>query len=164
MRSIKSTYNKTRFASKFEAELAKKFDELGIKWEYEPCRIPWQPAVRYYKPDFKVTLPNGEEFLIECKGYFDPSMRSKMAQVREQHPDLDIRFVFMCEDKVVSKSTKNPTTYKRWAERHGYPCWNPDTLAESDSTNVERKTRRTGKHRNTRRSKGSHQGRAQASS
>ena len=67
MRSIKATYNKTRFASKFEAELAKKFDELGIKWEYEPCRIPWQPAVRYYKPDFKVTLPSGEEFFVEAK-------------------------------------------------------------------------------------------------
>lgn len=160
MRSIKSTYNKTRFASKFEAELAKKFDELGIKWEYEPCRIPWQPVVRYYKPDFKVTLPDGEEFFVEAKGYFDPSMRSKMAQIREQHPDLDIRFVFMLEDKVISRSTKNPTTYKTWAKRHGYSCWKPDTLAESNSTNVERKTDRTGKHGSTRRSKGSHQGRA----
>lgn len=99
MRSIKSTYNKTRFASKFEAELAKKFDELGIKWEYEPCRIPWQPAVRYYKPDFKVTLPDGEEFFVEAKGYFDPSMRSKMAQIRGATSRLGYTAsVFMLED------------------------------------------------------------------
>ena len=87
-------------------------------------------------------------------------MRSKMAQIREQHPDLDIRFVFMLEDKVISRSTKNPTTYKMWAKKHGYSCWKPDTLAESNSTNFERKTDRTGKHGSTRRSKGSHQGRA----
>lgn len=157
MRSTKAIYKKTRFASKFEADVAKKFDALGIKWEYEPCRIPWQPTVRHYKPDFKVTLPNGESFFIECKGYFDPAMRSKMAQIREQHPDLDIRFIFMSEDKVISKYTRNPTTYKAWAHKHGYACCKPDTLAESVNTDVERTVDRASKHGSSRRSKRSNQ-------
>lgn len=160
MRSIKSTYNKTRFASKFEAELAKKFDELGIEWEYEPFSIPWQPTVRKYTPDFRLTLADGTEIILESKGFFDPAARSKMAQIRSQYPDLNIQFLFMDENKVVTKSSSRRTTYKEWAEKHGYKVCSLDTLAESISSNVERKTDRTGKHGSTRRSKGSHQGRA----
>ena len=163
MRSIKATYNKTRFASRFEAEVARKLDELGLSWEYEPCRIPWQPAVRYYKPDFKVTFPDGTERYIEVKGYFDPAMRSKMAQIREQHPDLDIAFLFM-NDRAKITRAGNSTTYKEWAMKHGYPCVDLDTLAESDYSNVERTSDRAGKHGSSRRRKRSNQGCTQASS
>lgn len=146
VRGSKTKYKKTTFASKFEAEIAKKFDELGIHWEYEPIRIPWQPAVRYYKPDFRITLPSGETKLIECKGFFDPAARGKMAQIRAQYPDLDIDFMFMNEEKVISRKTANPTTYKAWAHKHGYSCFYPETLAVVEPKNVKRKTGRTGAH------------------
>lgn len=158
MRGVKRTkYKNVLFKSKFEADLAKKFDSLGIEWEYEPFSIPWQPAVRKYTPDFRLTLADGTEIILESKGFFDPSARSKMAQVRSQYPDLNIQFLFMDENKVVTKSSSRRTTYKEWAEKHGYKVCSLDTLAESNSTNVERKTGRTGKHGSARRSKGSNQ-------
>ena len=60
-------------------------------------------------PDF--FLPNG--VIIEAKGFFKPSDRRKMLAVKEAHPELDIRFVFM-RDNTLSKSSK--TTYSMWAE------------------------------------------------
>ena len=46
--------------------------------------------------------------IIEAKGFFKPSDRRKMLAVKEAHPHLDIRFVFM-RDNTLSKNSK--TTY-----------------------------------------------------
>lgn len=130
------------FASTFEQRLANYFDEQGIAWEYEPIKIPWQPAVRYYKPDFKVTLPSGEQFYVEAKGFFDGDARSKMIQVKAQHPDVDIRMVFMRGDNVLSRKAKNPTTYTAWAERYGFPCFEIELPKEQKKPSAKRTTRR----------------------
>lgn len=124
MRSTKIKYGGVRFASKYEAHLAEYFDKHGIVWEYEPIRIPWQPSVRYYKPDFKITLPSGETFYLEAKGYFDGSARGKMVMVKEQHPDLDIRLAFMDDTKIIGKSKTKSKTYKEWADRYNFLCYN----------------------------------------
>lgn len=151
-------YNGTAFASNFEVDLAKWFDSNSIRWEYEPCRIAWRPAVRYYKPDFKIILPTGEEFLLEAKGFFDGSARSKMIQVKEQHPDLDIRMVFM-KDNVLSRKSKNSTTYKEWAEKYGFPCFDV-VLPKKENSTRGRKPKAKGA--SDRKSNVSNRGRAKA--
>lgn len=67
---------------------------------------------RNYIPDF--ILPNG--IVIEFKGKLDRTVREKMALVFEQNPDLDIRLVFMRNNKI-SKTSK--TRYSDWCDKRG---------------------------------------------
>lgn len=140
-----TTYKGIKFRSKFETQLAAYFDRNNITWKYEPCKIPWQPPVRTYTPDFLVTLPSGETFYVEAKGFFDPTSRSKMACVKAQYPDLDLRFVFMAENKRISKAYENSRTYKEWAEQKGYVCWTVEPLQRTQQAGEDDNGRRSRK-------------------
>lgn len=59
---------------------------------------------------------------IEAKGRFFSKDRTKMKYIKEQHPDLDIRFIFLDGNNKLSKTSK--TTYMEWAERYGFPAHN----------------------------------------
>ena len=77
-------------------------------------RLQYQPKIRNYTPDF--ILENG--IIIEAKGWFRADDRTKMLLVNEQWPQLDIRLLFEKADNTLSKRSK--TTYKEWAEKHGF--------------------------------------------
>jgi hypothetical protein len=78
-------------------------------------KIKWQDLRhRTYTPDF--VLDNG--IIIETKGRFIPSDRSKHLRIREQHPDLDIRFVFSNPNARLYKGSKS--TYASWCEKYGF--------------------------------------------
>lgn len=84
---------------------------------YEPMKVTYeQPAKeRKYEPD--IVLPmNG--IVVECKGRFETSDRQKHLLIKEQHPDMDIRFVFSNSRARLSKRSK--TTYAAWCEKHGF--------------------------------------------
>lgn len=100
--------------SGFEKRVASFLDDKKIKYSYEEDKISYtEPATnRTYRPDFK--LPNG--IYIECKGRFTPADRRKMALIVEQHPELDIRMVFM-RDNPLNKNSK--TTYTAWCAARG---------------------------------------------
>jgi hypothetical protein len=70
-------------------------------------RFPYiTPATPHkYCPDFR--LPNG--IYIETKGRFETADRKKHLLIKEQHPELDIRFVFTRSKSTISKTSK--TTY-----------------------------------------------------
>ena len=78
--------------SGLEEALGKQLSDLGVPFEFESYAIPFTQPVkpRKYTPDF--TLPNG--IVIESKGRFLTADRQKHLLVKQQHPDLDIRFVF----------------------------------------------------------------------
>lgn len=57
---------------------------------------------------------------IEAKGRFYSQDRTKMKQVKKQHPDKDIRIIFLDGGGKLSKTSK--TTYMEWAKREGFPC------------------------------------------
>lgn len=117
-RGTKKVYKGVTFASSYEADLAKRFDDEGIIWEYEPIRIAWQPDVCYYKPDFRLTYPDGIQKIVEVKGHFRQKDRVLLKKIKEQHPDIDISLWFQRpNNKLHSKSS---TTYKDWAEKHGF--------------------------------------------
>lgn len=67
-----------------------------------------------YTADFR--LPNG--VIIETKGRFVTADRQKHILIKEQRPDLDIRFVFSNPNNRISK--KSETTYAKWCEKHGF--------------------------------------------
>ena len=56
--------------------------------------------------------------LIETKGRFETSDRTKHLLIQEQHPDIDIRFVFQNAKKKLYKGAK--TTYADWCKKHGF--------------------------------------------
>lgn len=110
----KQEHNGLTLRSGFEKRVATFLDRKSVQYEYETVKLPFvEPATkRTYRPDF--ILENGIH--IECKGRFTASDRKKMALVQEQHPDLDIRLVFM-RDNTLSKNSK--TTYTGWCEARG---------------------------------------------
>lgn len=89
----------------------------GVPYEYEVLRIPFlQPAkMRQYTPDF-LLLRNG--ILIETKGQFATEDRQKHILIREQHPLIDLRFVFSNPRAKIYKGAT--TTHAVWAEKHGF--------------------------------------------
>ena len=105
----------TRFRSGFEAAFARDLYDRRIKASYEPDKIRFVPNPRTYTPDFYVEQ---EGFYVETKGLFSPEDRAKHLLVRKQHPDIDIRFIFMDSKKRLSKKSK--TTYAQWCDKHGF--------------------------------------------
>jgi len=88
----------------------------GIKYGYESRKVPFtEPSKqRLYTPDF--FLPNG--IIVETKGRFLSKDRQKHLIVRDQHPNLEIRFVFSFAKAPIYKGSK--TTNATWAEKYGF--------------------------------------------
>ena len=127
--------------SSLEDKVAEQLDEAGVDYGYESITLSFvQPEkARRYTPDF-ILRPkadarlrrrvgkgqggrdrNGKDnrIYIEVKGKFDSADRQKMKLVKQQYPDLDIRFVFGRAHNKISKRSK--TTYAMWADRNGFP-------------------------------------------
>lgn len=104
----------SKYRSSFEARGAKYLESKGVDFEYEKDALPYvvPSKKKNYIPDFR--LPNG--IYVEFKGKLDRQTREKMTLVVEQHPDKDIRFIFMRDNKL-SKTSK--TRYSDWAEKKG---------------------------------------------
>ena len=103
------------YRSKFEQRIAQDLRKRGVAFQYETLKIPYTRKDGIYNPDF--ILPNG--IIIEAKGVLSQPDRVKMLLVKDQHPQLDIRFVFQRAANKINKKSK--TTYSMWAEKHGFP-------------------------------------------
>ncbi len=101
-----------RFRSKFEQRLALALKKAGVGFTYESQRISYVKT-HHYTPDF--VLENG--VILEAKGRFLSSDRAKHLLIKSQHPELDIRFVFMRASNTLNKRSK--TTYGDWCDKHG---------------------------------------------
>lgn len=104
------------YRSGLEEKVGQQLDTLGIKAKYESFKIKFtEPEKnRSYTPDW--LLPNG--IIIETKGRFITADRQKHLLVKQQHPHLDIRFVFSNSKTKLSKTS--PTTYGQWCDKHGF--------------------------------------------
>lgn len=97
-------------------KIAEDLTAAGVPFKYEGLVIPYsEPAKTHrYTPDFP--LPNG--VIVETKGRFVTADRQKHRLVKEQHPDLDIRFVFSNANAKLNKKSK--TTYAMWCGKYGF--------------------------------------------
>jgi hypothetical protein len=88
----------------------------NIDAEYEKHKVQYSIPTSYheYTPDFR--LPNG--IFIETKGRFVIEDRKKHLLIKQQHPELDIRFVFQNSKNRIRKGS--PTTYADWCKKHGF--------------------------------------------
>lgn len=106
--------------SGFEKKIMAVLDALGVVYEYETEHIKFtQPErARYYVPDIILKTKDNRKIYVELKGKLDRDAQSKMRWVKEQNPELDIRLVFMRNNKMTKTAKK---TYTDWAEQHGFP-------------------------------------------
>lgn len=105
------------YRSGLEVTVAKQLAVAGVAAKYEDKDSVIEYIVnetRKYHPDFK--LPNG--IIVETKGRFTTEDRKKHKLIKEQHPELDIRFVFTRSKTKISKTS--PTTYAMWCDKLGF--------------------------------------------
>lgn len=105
-----------RFRSGLESNNATLLERKGISFRYEELFLPYViPASNHkYTPDF--VLKNG--IIVETKGIFDSDDRKKHLLIREQYPELDIRFVFSSSRSKIYKGSK--TSLAEWCENTGF--------------------------------------------
>jgi len=104
------------FRSGLEDKVSQQLLDEGVPVKYEEMYIEYiRPQSSHkYTPDFE--LPNG--IIIETKGRFMVADRKKHLLIKEQHPELDIRFVFSSSKAKLSKGSK--TTYALWCTKNGF--------------------------------------------
>ncbi len=114
------------YRSGFEHKVSDQLKENKIKFGYETTVIDYiKPETKHtYTIDF--TLPNG--ILVETKGRWVPEDRKKHLLIKKQHPELDIRMVFMSGKTKIRKGSK--TTYGMFCDKHDI-LWAEKTIPES---------------------------------
>jgi len=115
MRKRTSAVQKAGYRSQFELSLARSLKEKNIPFEYEKQKLTYIPDPKTYTPDFYLPDTN---IYVEAKGELSKPDRVKMILIKKQHPDLDIRFVFMNARNKIYRGSK--TTYADWCNRHGF--------------------------------------------
>ena len=111
---MKKKKTTSKFKSGLEEQVAKLLEGLGVTYEYESCKDPYT-IQHHYHPDF--ILPNHVH--LETKGYWSAPDRRKIAAVKRDNPELDLRMVFQSPYNKISKGSK--TTYAKWCEKHDIP-------------------------------------------
>jgi hypothetical protein len=126
-RGLRKSALKAGYRSGLEQDNAKHLKKHGCGYQYEEQKIMYISKPRTYTPDF--VLDNG--IVVETKGRFMPSDRAKHLLIKQQYPDLDVRFVFSNSRAKLSKRSK--TTYGDWCDKHGFPY--ADRLIPTDWMN-----------------------------
>jgi|TARA_B100000073_G_scaffold332605_1_gene323249 hypothetical protein len=103
------------YRSGFENKVASALSEQSISFEYEVTQIEYIKPQTNHKYTVDFTLPNG--ILIETKGRWTTEDRKKHLLIKDQHPNLDIRFVFQNPKGKIRKGSK--TTYADYCDKHG---------------------------------------------
>ena len=104
-----------KYKSRFEKRFASDLKQRRIVFDYEKHKFSYQPKIKNYTPDFY--MPEFDLF-VETKGFFNVADRVKHLLIKEQHPDVDIRFVFMNARNKIYKGSK--TTYADWCNKHDF--------------------------------------------
>jgi hypothetical protein len=114
-------HNRSSYRSGLEEKIAEQLSKKKVSFEYEPSdkkivyTIP--ESAHKYTPDFVLTKKDGTNMYVESKGIFDRADRMKHLLIRQQHPELDIRFVFSRSKARIRKGSK--TTYAMICEGLG---------------------------------------------
>ena len=118
LRTSRAAY-RLGFRSGLEKKVSAQILEAGIKLLYETDKIQFTIPARQakYTPDFKLPKSGGF-FFVETKGIWAVQDRQRHILIRQQLPELDIRFVFSNQNARLYKDS--PTTYAAYCEKHGF--------------------------------------------
>ena len=104
------------YRSGLEEKIDQQLKGLKIDGRYEETVILYVIPEKLHKYTADFRLPNG--IIIESKGRFITADRMKHLYIKQQHPDLDIRFVFSNPNAKISKTSK--TSYANWCDKYGF--------------------------------------------
>jgi hypothetical protein len=108
----KKKSSKPKFKSKFEETFSKFLTIQKVKFDYEKQKLKYVKTHTYV-----VDFSFDSDIIIETKGYFKAIDRTKMLDVKKNNPHLDIRFVFMNNNKLHKLSN---TRYSDWCEKNNF--------------------------------------------
>lgn len=122
------------YRSGLEEKVQEQLTAINREFEYETEKISYHiPAKKAkYTPDFIIYTSTGHKIYIETKGIWDANDRKKHLLIREQHPELDIRFVFSNSKNKIRKGSK--TTYADVCNGLGRAPFKDITWKFSDKT------------------------------
>lgn len=100
--------------------MARQLTLAGQDFGYEATKIDYLKPARTsrYNPDFEIIKSCGGTMYIEGKGRFLTEDRQKHVLIRDQKPELDIRFVFSNANTKIGKTSS--TTYAKWCRDKGF--------------------------------------------
>lgn len=102
--------------SKLEQQFEAMLKEFDVQYDYEITKVPYIVPESNHTYTVDWTILKG--LLIETKGYLaDSTERKKYVLIKEQHPELDLRFVFGDPNK---KCGGMKTTHAQWADKHNF--------------------------------------------
>lgn len=127
-------HNRGKYRSGLEDRIAKSLSSLGIPFTYEEEKIKYDVPAKTstYTPDFVITSSSGKKIYIETKGIWDAEDRKKHLLIRQQHPELDIRFVFSNSKAKIRKGSS--ITYADVCEGKARAPYKGVTWLYSDKT------------------------------
>lgn len=109
------------YRSGLEETISRQIADAGLPVVYEPkddkVSYTWPERQSTYLPDFKLPKQGGF-FFVETKGRWTVDDRQKHLLIKEQHPDIDIRFVFSNQNAPLYKGS--PNRYCDWCDKHGF--------------------------------------------
>ena len=118
---------KSGVRSGLEDRVKKDLDKRGITYGYETVRLRYTKLCcpkcgesiksGQYTPDFVFERTFGLRLLVETKGLFTSTDRTKHLAVKCSNPKEDIRFLFQ-RDNPIRKGSK--TKYSTWCLKNGY--------------------------------------------
>tara|TARA_X000001388_G_scaffold73547_1_gene65402 strand:+ start:826 stop:1194 length:369 start_codon:yes stop_codon:yes gene_type:complete len=103
------------FRSGFEKMFSTHLKEKSVPFKYEGTSFEYIGKPKKYTPDFYLI---DQDIYIETKGYFTQADRVKHLLIKDQHPKLDIRFIFM--DSSLKLARSSPTTYAKWCKKYNF--------------------------------------------
>lgn len=107
---------KIKVRSKLEMQIVQLLNENHAFWDYEVTKIPY--LVPESNHNYTVDFTLGNNILIEGKGYLsDAQERNKYILIKQQYPDIDLRFIFANNDKLCGGMK---TTHAQWAAKNGF--------------------------------------------
>lgn len=103
--------------SKLELKFEEIIKDFQAEYDYEVTKISYTVPESNHIYTVDWTLING--LLVETKGYLsDHKERYKYVLLKQQYPEMDLRFVFDNPNKLCG-GTK--MTHAKWAEKYGFP-------------------------------------------
>lgn len=108
--------NPIQVRSKLEIDVVKVLNAIGIPWKYESEKLSYiiPESTHSYTPDFTVN----NTIYLEGKGLLaDHQERTKYILLKEQIPNLDLRFIFGNPNK---RCAGMKQTHAEWATKHGF--------------------------------------------
>jgi len=111
-----SSMSERKRRSKLELKFEEILKESKCDYTYETKILPYTVPESAHKYNVDFSLSNGIQ--VEVKGWLsDHQERQKYVLVKQQHPEVDLRFVF---DNINKLCGGTKYSHKTWCEKNGF--------------------------------------------